>query len=162
MNVLEAAMKMETDAISFYTEVAHRVQHPVAKKMFLTIVEDEKRHREMIAGVVQGLAITHKDVSPLNSVMNAFESMKDEMLQQAAATKDELEAFQMAMTMETEGKVFYEKLLSEVKSEKEKQLLKRLILEEQEHYAVFSNTYQYLADTGNWFMWKERRIVEGG
>jgi rubrerythrin len=106
--------------------------------------------------------MTHKDVSPLKNVKTVFAALKDEMMQKVEATTDELEAFKIAMKMEREGKAFYEKTLSQVKTEKEKALLERLIREEQQHYEIFSNTYQFLSDTGNWFMWDERGIVEGG
>jgi rubrerythrin len=162
MDALEIALKMETDAISFYTEAARKTKSPAGKKMFETITEDEKRHLEMIAQVIKGLNITHKDVSPMKKVKTVFEAMKNEMLKKVEATDDELEAFKIAMGMEKEGKEFYEKSLSLAKTDKEKALLKRLVAEEEQHYALFANTYQYLSDTGNWFMWEERGIVEGG
>ncbi|OGW35592.1 MAG: hypothetical protein A2X58_10285 [Nitrospirae bacterium GWC2_56_14] len=162
MDALELAMKMETDAISFYTEAAKKTRYPAGKKMFQTITEDEKRHREMISQVIKGLGLTHKEVSPLNNVKTVFAALKDEMMQKVEATTDELEAFKIAMKMEREGKAFYEKTLAQVKTEKEKALFERLIREEQQHYDIFSNTYQFLSDTGNWFMWEERGIVEGG
>ena len=37
----------------------------------------------------------------------------------------------------------------------------RLVKEEQQHYDVFANTYSFMSDTGNWFMWDEHSIVEG-
>ena len=162
MDALELAMKMETDAISFYTEAAQKTRYPAGKKMFQTIAEDEKRHREMISQVIKGLGVTSKDVSPLRNVTTVFAALKDEMMQKVEATTDELEAFKIAMKMEQEGRAFYEKTLSQVKTEKEKALFERLIREEQQHYEIFSNTYQFLSDTGNWFMWEERGIVEGG
>jgi rubrerythrin len=161
MDALELALKMETDAISFYTEAARKTRYPAGKKMFQTIAEDEKRHREMISQIIKGLGVTQKDVSPLSNVKTVFAALKDEMMQKVEATTDELEAFKIAMKMEQEGKAFYEKTLSQVKTEKEKTLLERLIREEQQHYEIFSNTYQFLSDTGNWFMWDERGIVEG-
>ena len=162
MDALEMAMKMETDAITFYTEAARKTKYPAGKKMFLTITEDEKRHLEMIAQIIKGLNITHKDVSPVKNVKTVFESMKDEMMHKVEATADELEAFKIAMQMEKEGMEFYKKTLAGAKKDKEKALLERLIQEEQQHYELFSNTYQFLSDTGNWFMWEERGIVEGG
>lgn len=162
MDALELAMRMETDAISFYTEAARKTRYPAGKKMFQTITEDEKRHREMIAQVIKGLGVTHGEVSPLSNVKTVFETLKDEMMKKVEATTDELEAFKVAMKMEQEGKAFYEKTLSQVKTEKEKALLGRLIREEQEHYDIFFNTYQFLSDTGSWFLWEERGIVEGG
>jgi rubrerythrin len=162
MDALELAMKMETDAISFYTEAARKTKYPAGKKMFQTITEDEKRHLEMISEIIKGLGVTHKEVSPLQNVKTVFAELKDEMMQRVEATTDELEAFKIAMKMEQEGKAFYEKTLSRVKSEKEKALFERLIREEKQHYDIFANTYQFLSDTGNWFMWEERGIVEGG
>ena len=83
------------------------------------------------------------------------------MMKKVEATKDELEAFTIAMRMEQEGEAFYKKSLAAAKTEKEKALFGRLIEEERQHYRIFSNTHQFLSDTGNWFMWSEHSIVEG-
>jgi rubrerythrin len=161
MNALEMALKMEKDAIQFYTEAAQKTKYPAGKKMFQSVTEDEKRHLQMISEIIKGLHITEKDVSPMKKVKSVFEEMKGEMMHKVEATADELEAFKIAMQMEKEGMEFYKKTLAGAKKDKEKALLERLIQEEQQHYALFSNTYQFLADTGNWFMWEERGIVEG-
>lgn len=161
MDALELAMKMEKDAIMFYSEAARKTKYPAGKKMFDTITEDEKRHLEMISQIIKGLNVTPKDVSPMKNVKTVFESMKNEMMKKVEASPDELEAFKVAMKMEQEGMEFYKKTLAGAKKEKEKALLERLIQEEQQHYAIFENTYQFLAETGNWFLWEERGIVEG-
>ncbi|HTG01152.1 MAG TPA: ferritin family protein [Nitrospirota bacterium] len=161
MDTLDIALKMERDAIAFYTEAARKTHYPAGKKMFQSIVEDEKRHLEMISQIIKGMNISHKDVSPFKEVTTIFNAMKNEMMQKVEATDDELEAFKIAMRMEQEGKEFYEKAAAGAKSDKEKSLLNRLVEEEKQHYAMFANTYQYLSDTGNWFMWEERGIVEG-
>ena len=161
MDALELAMKMEKDAIAFYTEAARKTTSPAGKKMFQTITEDEKHHLEMVSQIIKGLNITHKDTSPMKKVKTVFESMKDEMMKKIAATADDLEAFKIAMNMEKEGLEFYRKTLAGSKKEKERALLEQLIHEEQQHYDIFANTYQFLANTGNWFMWEERSIVEG-
>jgi rubrerythrin len=161
MDALEMAMKMETDAITFYTEAAAKTSSPIGRKMFQTITEDEKRHLEMISQIVKGLQVTHKDVSPLKNVKTVFESMKSDMLKKVGATTNELEAFKIAMQMEKEGKEFYQKTLTAAKTDKERALLAQLIREEEQHYAIFANTHEFLQNTGNWFMWEERGIVEG-
>jgi len=161
MNALEVAKKMETDAIIFYAAAAEKVTHAAGKKMFLSIREDEKRHLEMVAQLIKGMNFTVNDVSPMKNVRTAFDSLKQEMMQRIKVSDDELEAFEIAMKMEKEGEAFYQKSLAGAKTEKEKALFSRLIEEEQQHYALFSNTHSYLADTGNWFLWDERGIVEG-
>jgi rubrerythrin len=162
MDAVETAIKMETDAIDFYTKAASKTKHPVGKKMFLTITEDEKRHLEMLSQIFKGLGIEVKDVSPMKMVKTVFETMKDKMIERVEATSDELEAFKIAMEMEKEGIEFYKRSASDVKKEKEKVLFERLIKEEEQHYNIFANTYFFLSNTGNWFMWEEHGIVDGG
>ena len=162
MNAIEIAKKMETDAISFYTEAARKTKYPAGKKMFETITVDEKRHLEMVTKLLKGLDFHIQDVHPMENIRTVFEKMKDEMMQKVEATSDELEAFKIAMQMEKEGLDFYRKLTLEAKTEKERLLFEKLAGEEQQHFDIFSNTYNFLSDTGNWFMWDEYSIVDGG
>src|SRR4030067_1217738 len=162
MNAIEIACRMETDSIKFYTEAADKTKSPVGKKMFLTIVEDEKRHLETLSQIFKGMDVSCKDFSPMKNIKPVFASLKDEMLKRVEATMDELEAFKIAMQMEKEGLEFYTKAGSEATTEKEKTLFEALIKEEQEHYNIFANTYFFLSDTGSWFMWEEHSIVDGG
>ncbi|MEN2994533.1 MAG: ferritin family protein [Thermodesulfovibrio sp.] len=162
MKSIEIALKMETDAVKFYTEASEKVSHPVGKKMFLTIAEDEKNHIKMIEEVLKGLELTIKEANPIKTVKTIFEEMKDKMMERVKAQTDDLEAFRIAMDMEKEGIDFYNKVKEEVNTDKEKKLFERLIFEEEQHYKIFSETYNFLKDTGNWFMWKEFSIVEGG
>ena len=161
MNAIDVAKKMESDAIKFYSEAAGKTSYPAGRKMFETIAEDERRHLEMVTKLIEGLDIHMEDVHPLQNIKTVFEEMKDDMMAKVAATSDELEAFKIAMQMEKEGLDFYTKLADEAESEKEKTLFKKLINEEQLHYNIFANTYDFLNDTGNWFMWDEHSIVEG-
>jgi rubrerythrin len=162
MNSIEIAIKMETDAIKFYTEASEKTKNTVGKQMFISIVEDEKRHLEPLKQIFKGLNITIHDVSPMENIRTVFESLKNGMMKRVEATTDELEAFRIAMQMEKESVEFYKNASTDAKTEKEKALFERLVKEEQEHYNIFSNTYFFLSDTGNWFMWEEHSIVDGG
>lgn len=162
MKSVEIALKMETDAVKFYTESAEKVSHPVGKKMFLAIAEDEKNHIKMIEEVLRGLELTIREAQPIKTVKTIFEELKDKMIERVQAASDDLEAFRIAMEMEKEGIDFYNKIINEVNTEKERKLFERLIFEEEQHHKIFSETYNFLKDTGNWFMWKEFSIVEGG
>lgn len=161
MNAIEIATKMETDAIKFYREASEKTSHPAGKEMFLSIVEDEKRHLQMLSDLLKGLSIKIVDTHPIESIKTVFEDKKEQMMQRISASNDDLEAFKVAMEMEKEGKEFYLKNINNLTSEVEKNLFKTLAKEEEEHFKVFSNTYNFLKDTGNWFMWEERSIVEG-
>ncbi|MEW6003273.1 MAG: ferritin family protein [Nitrospirota bacterium] len=163
MNPIKLAIKTETDAIAFYKEAAEKTKHPIGKKMFLSIMGDEKRHLEDFKCILQGLDIKVRDViSPMKKIKTVFEENKKVLLERIRATTDEMEALKIAMQMEKESIELYKKLLEEVKAPKEKALFERLIKEEQEHFSIFSNTYFFLSDSGSWFMWEEHSIVDGG
>ena len=161
-NIVELAMKTETDAIDFYGKAALKTQNPVGKKMFLSIVEDEKRHLEILKCIFSGMDMDIPEVSPMKKIRTVFEENRDLMLGRVAATADETDALQIAMGMEKESVDFYEKAASQAKSAREKTIFEMLVKEEEEHYAIFSNTYQFLVDSGNWFMWEEHSAVDGG
>lgn len=162
MKTFDVARNMETDAIDFYSEAARKTAYPAGRKMFEVIIVDEKRHLEMIDKLIAESDIEMEETRPLENIKTVFEEMKDQMMERVAATDDELEAFKIAMRMEKEGIEFYRKLLGESSNEKEKALLEKLIREEGAHYEIFSNTYSFIQDTGNWFMWEEHSMVDGG
>lgn len=162
MNAIETAIRMETDAIIFYKEAASKVQNNVGKKMFLSIVEDEKRHLDILTDILKGLDITFRDVSPIKNIKTVFEELRHEMMERVGATDDELNAFKIAMEMEKEGVKFYKKAAAGASSSKEKALFERLVKEEEQHHAVFSNTYFFMKQSGNWFMWEEQGMLDGG
>jgi len=162
MKATDIAIKMETDAVRFYSDAAEKVSSPAGKKMFLSIAEDEKRHIEMVNALMKGMGITQANVDPMQKVKTVFESMKDQMQDRIAATKEDSEALSIAMKMEKEGFEFYRKAAAEATDENSRTLFTRLVLEEEKHYEMFMNTLNFLNDTGNWFMWQEHSIGEGG
>lgn len=161
MNAIEMAIKMEQDAVDFYTKCAGKTNNPVGKKMFLSIVEDEKYHIACAIKVTQGQEFKPAETTPLQDMKMIFEQNKEAMLQQVSSTTDELEALKMAMKMEEETIKFYQKAAAQAAEPAEKAFFECLIKDEEEHFAIFQNTYSFLSDSGNWFMWDEHSIVEG-
>ena len=162
MKAVEMAIKMEREAINFYTKCAGKTNNPVGKKMFLSIVEDEKYHIACATKVTQGKEFKPAEATPLQDMRMIFEQNKEAMLQRVSSTTDELEALEMAMKMEEETIKFYKKAAAEaITDPAEKAFFECLIKDEEEHFAIFQNTYSFLSDTGNWFMWDEHSIVEG-
>lgn len=161
MNSVEMAYKMEADAVAFYLECANKVQSPVGRKMFLSIAEDEKRHIKMITQVLDKLELSFDKASPIKAVMSIFAEMKDQMVERAAATADEMEAFKVALEMEGRGRDFYLKSAAEAPTPVEKKLFDTLVAEEEEHFRMFSNTLEFLTNTKGWFLWEEKGVIEG-
>lgn len=162
MNAIEISIKMETDAIAFYNEASEKMKNRIGKMMFLSVAEDEKRHLEMLKEILKGLDVSIKDVSPMRNIKTIFEEFKNEMMERVKASDDELNAFKVAIYMEMEGIKFYKRIASVTANKKEKILFERLVTEEEQHYAVFNNTYNFMRASGDWFMWEEHSILDGG
>ncbi len=162
MKAVEIAMKMEEDAVKFYSEAAGKTSHSFGRKMFESFALDEKRHLEMLKGILKGLNIEIREGEPGEAVKSIFETLKPEMMERIEATTDEINALKMALDMEKEGFEYYKKVTAGTSDAKEKALFQRLAGEEEKHYNILQNTYAFLADTGNWFMWDEHAIVDGG
>ncbi len=157
---VETAMKMETDAMKFYKEAASRTSHPMGKRMFESLIRDEARHLRLLEEILKGLDID-PHVQCIGDVRTVFSDLKDQMMSRIEASSDEKEAIRLALEMEGKGFHFYQEALKSATEEKEKRLFEVLIKEEERHYQLLNNTYSFLEDTGNWFMWEELSIVEG-
>jgi rubrerythrin len=162
MNAVEMAIKMEQDAVDFYKKCAEVTSHPVGKKMFLSIAEDEQYHIACAMNVAKGQDFKPSASTPKQDMKNIFEQNKHAMMEKVAASTDELDALKIAMKMEKEGFEFYKKAAAGAATPAEKALFECLAKDEEEHFVIFQNTCSFLSDTSNWFMWENHTIYEGG
>lgn len=155
------AIKMETDAAAFYEESANKAHHAFGKEMFRGFVKDEKRHLAMLQNLFKGLGLKENFASPKDEINTVFSLLKDQMMKRAEAVQSEMDAVKIALDMEKAGYDFYMKAAANAPTPEEKKLFERLAIEENDHYSILNETYTFLENTGQWFMYEERGILEG-
>jgi rubrerythrin len=160
-DAIETAIKMETDAMSFYSEAANKTKHPFGKEMFKGFIKDETRHLKMLQDMFKGREFEVELVRPKESIKTVFSMLKNEMMQRVTVMDDEMEAVKIALKFEKEGFDFYKASAARSESPKEKMLFEKLSLEENDHYTILLETQKFLENTGQWYMYEERGIVEG-
>jgi len=160
-DAIETAIKMETDAIAFYSEAANKTSHPFGKEMFRGFVKDETRHLKMLQDLFRGININIELIRPKDSIKTVFSMLKDEMMQRVKVMENEMEAVNIALKFEKEGFDFYKGSAVKAESPKEKELFEKLSVEENDHYTILLETQKFLENTGQWYMYEERGIVEG-
>jgi len=160
-DAIETAIKMETDAIAFYTEAADKTSHPFGKEMFKGFTKDEARHLKILQDVFKGCDVEAELVRPRETIKTVFSELKNEMMQRVKALDTEYEAVNIALGFEKEGFLFYKKASANAASQTEKVLFEKLALEENDHYTILLETQKFLENTGHWYMYEERGIVEG-
>lgn len=151
LNVLDSAIKQESEGIKFYTEAANKCKHHLGKAMFQSFVEDEKEHlkrlkklQEAELGSFKDSAHESKDLGAKNRLLSIFSEMKDKLESVVQPEADDIEALKIAIDIEKTGHKLYEKACEEATSTSEKELYKFLAREEIIHYEVLRNTYKYL------------------
>jgi rubrerythrin len=129
--------------------------------MFRGFVKDEKRHLVMLQCLFNGMKITEEFFRPKETIKTVFSSLKAQIMERASVVQSEMDALRIALQMEKEGFHFYETAAANALSRQEKELFERLVLEENDHYTILNNTYTFLENTGQWYMYEEQGIVEG-
>lgn len=139
---------------TFYQQAAEKTVNPIGRRVFLSVMEDEERLLEDFKGIQKERHMAALSTASTKKIKGFLERIK--------ATTDDVEALKIAMEMEKESIVLYEKLSKKVRTRRERALFQSLVNEEQLRYAEFSDTCLFLSDSRSWFMWDEHSIMDGG
>ena len=163
---IRTAIKMEEGGIDFYQKAKEKTSYPLAKKMFLSFAEDEKRHLTALKKILTDLKFSDfaqffKE-KPRQKINDIFRKVSNEIKERIAANPDELEALKIGIDMELESIEFYQTALEKSEDNHQKAFLRRLTEEEKEHHQLLQNTHSYLKNSGDWFLWEEKGLLDGG
>jgi len=157
---------MEESGIAFYDKASKTTSYPRAREMFLSFIEDEKRHRAALKKILTDLQFSNVDQffgeKPRRRIENIFENAAKGVQERVAANPDELQTLEIGMDMEREGIEFYQTAEEQSDDDDQKAFLKRLVEEEKEHLQLLQNTHSYLKNSGDWFLWEEKGLLDGG
>ena len=164
--IIQTAVKMEVDGITFYREAADKTSSPLGKKMFLSLSRDEERHLDILKKMLENLDFSNIDSyfqeSPTRRLKTVFQQARGDLERRVSAQADELDVLKMGLDIEDKSITFYQDALSHVRDEPLRSLLEKLVQEEREHYAILENTYAVLEGSEQWFLWEEGGLLEGG
>ncbi len=164
--IIRTAIKMEEDGIDFYQKAREKTSYSLAKKMFLSFAEDEKRHLTVLKKIFTDLKLSDFKQffgeSPRQKIENIFKEARNEIKERIAANPDQLEALKIGMDMELQSVQFYQTALEKSEDNLQKTFLRRLVEEEKEHLQLLQNTHSYLKNSGDWFLWEEKGLLDGG
>ncbi len=165
-DIATLAVKMETDGIKFYTKAGRSVKSPSGKIMFRSLASDEENHLRILSAIIKDLFDQELDEAfegnPVSRVRSVFEKNKVLLEKRLKADPGEAEALDLAMKMEDEGYKLYLGAARKARGSREKALFERLAAEEQQHYRMLENALAFLNDTGNWFIYEEHALMDGG
>ena len=169
IEILGDAIAFEEEGIRFFSEKAESTGSDIERKIFRSLAKDEQGHRAYLIGLRDQLIKTHNlsplaaqthdhDRTPQEIFRSALESVKDPY----EYVPEDLEILQGAMEVERKGYHMYAKAADSVESADAKQLFTHLATEEQSHYDLLRNTYEYIRDPEAWNEYEEGGMLDGG
>jgi len=111
---------------TFYQQAAEKTMNPIGRRVFLSVMEDEKRLLEDFKGIQKERHMAARGTGSTKKIKGFLERIK--------ATTDDVEALKIAMEMEKESIELYRNF-KEGTDPKGKSPLQSLVNEEQQRYA---------------------------
>ncbi len=160
MDVFDFAIKMETDAEAYYKKLAEQTDLEGIRNIFLDLAADERKHFEIFKSMkAHGNIAATRDSEALNNAKNTFEMLL-QTKPAVSGLKGNLDAYQHAMKMEAEAARAYEEAMIHETNPEVKKLLQRVIEEEQKHYNIIENLYDFVNAPNEYLAWGEFSNLE--
>ncbi len=164
---LGIAIRMEEEGIRFYSKAAEQAEHPLAKKMFASLVKDEERHRAIFQemaeqeGVRPSRADELEESSPAKRIQSIFKGATAKARKSFQSTDEVVQAIDFALGMEQKAYFFYAGAAKAMADAQEKEILLKIAEEENEHFRILNDTRLYLTYPEMWHIIQEKPVIDG-
>jgi rubrerythrin len=168
LGALETAIRMEIDGKEFYLKAGKASQNELGKELLEKLAAEEDGHRQVFEKIYKN--ISAKKSWPEKAfkgdggrgLRTIFARALEAMDKDVKAIATELDAIQTAMAMENKTYDFYKSRSGKAVYDAEKHFYEELAVQEEEHYRVLLDYYEFLKDPAAWFVQKEHHSLDGG
>ncbi len=156
MNVFDFAMKMEIDGKHFYEKLAAEAGNPGLRNIFIRLAEDEQKHFDIfqaLKGQTQTTAM--EDTTVLEDSRNLFEEIMEDRESILRNIQGDLEGYRYAMKIEADSVRLYQDAARREQNDDLKNLLLRIAGEEEKHFTIMENIYDFFNAPNQYLAWRE-------
>lgn len=144
MNIFDFAMQMEKDGKEYYEKLASQSDLPGLKTIFSQLAADEQTHFEIFQQLKAGGTLPQQPESKaLETAENIF-SQLPAAGQTLKTLGGSLAAYQHGMKVEASSLRFYEEAAEKEENPEIRALLLKVAEEEQKHFNILENIYQFI------------------
>lgn len=167
IDVLQLAVRMETEGKEFYRKAAEKSSNRLAEDLFQRLSEEEDIHRRRFEQIYEAFRRERNwpAVQPPSDEGQALKSLFGEATRalghKVQVAPSELEAIKVAIDMEVKSYDLYHSRSKEAASPVERRFYEALAGEERGHQLALSDAYEYLTDPAGWFTKSEHWSVDG-
>lgn len=151
---MKTAIEMEKSGHRFFTEAANKVKHEVGRKLFSRLAAEEIDHMRTFEKIFNEVSSgadwkeAMKAIEPAKRVPYFDEARKELKVEDMSV---ELDYLKKALDLERNAMQFFEKAIQEAESPEAKEIFKRILEEEQNHYDLIQSEIDSISGTGFWF-----------
>lgn len=158
-HAITTAIKFETRVHATYREAAANAEHPVARRVFSTLCEEEKGHITYLRQRLEEWRETgninvyeiDSQLGPRSSVEAGAARLRETLAGgSSGGTGAELESLRKALQAERETSDFYKQMVAALDAEG-KRLFERFVEIEEGHLAIVQAEMDLVTGSGFWF-----------
>ena len=147
MDLFDLAIKLEQDGAAFYLNLVEKAPNEGIANIFKTLAEDEKKHEAYFTALKDHSPVVAVDSTIIELAKGVFKEVDVEHLNPA---DDQIPLYQEALAAEQRSIDLYEKIIADLKSEEEKDAVKKVIDEERRHYRVIEEIIRLVSRPHRW------------
>jgi len=166
--VLAVALENEIRGRELYTQYANTVGSGLAKTVFVHLANEELSHIEDIKEFLKSLPLgINLDVEKMTRTISLrktqefFGKLVDDLLEQIKPTDDDNKSRDVAMAIEKASYEYYRKGAEATRNQKLRKFFKWLMEQEQSHFMLIRNAFEYANNPETWFREQEHWLLEG-
>ncbi len=169
VEILEKAIVFEEEGMAFFQDRAQNAPSTLERNLFNSLAKDEAGHKAYLVKMREEIlrensltVLPDVDDDHVMDVRAIFQGALDDANDPYDFELEELEIIKGAMDVERRGYTMYAKAAEAVTTPKAKDLFAHLATEEQNHYTLLKNTYDYMADPEGFAGFDGNAMLDGG
>ena len=169
VEILEKAIAFEEEGMAFFQDRAENAPSSMERNLFNSLAKDEAGHKAYLVKLREDLlregsvdVLPDVDEDHVLNVRGIFDTALENASDPYQAELEELEILKGAMDVERRGYEMYADAARQVTSPRAKALFEHLAGEEQNHYKLLKNTYDYMEDPEGFTAFDESPMLDGG
>jgi rubrerythrin len=169
LEILEKAIAFEEEGMAFFQDRAQNAPSTLERNLFNSLAKDEAGHKAHLMKMREDVLrenslevlpdVSEEHVENLRGIFDAaIEGANDPYNYEV----EELEILNGAMDVERRGFHMYDTAAKTLPAGKAREIFEHLAQEEQHHFALLKNTYDYMADPEGFAGFDENPMLDGG
>jgi rubrerythrin len=169
VDILEKAITFEEEGMAFFQDRAQGAPSVMERNLFTSLAKDEAGHKAYLVRMRDDLlkensvdVLPEVDEDHVMNIRDIFQKSMDGVNDPYEYQNEELEILTGAMEVERRGFHLYNDAAKSVTSARAKAIFENLAAEEQNHYSLLKNTYDYMADPEGFAGFDGNAMLDGG